>query len=117
MPISGPPIPRNASVTTPSCWHCKPRRHLHLRGNRRGRSGLFDGVRGRQLAGRFVTILTKPFAYSTAAERDRWAQLVDGFDTMLRLRNQYASAATRLAAHLYGRTAGSISFPAQLPPV
>ena len=73
------------------------------------RSGLFDGVRGRQLAGRFVPILTAPFAYSTAADRDRWAQLVDGFDTMLRLRNQHTGAVTRLAAHLYGKTAGSIS--------
>ena len=73
------------------------------------RSGLFDGVRGRQLAGRFVPILTAPFAYSTTADRDRWAQLVDGFDTMLRLRNQHTGAVTRLAAHLYGKTAGSIS--------
>jgi len=73
------------------------------------RTGLFNDIRGRQLAGRFVPIDTQPFGYASADDRDRWQQLVDGFDTMLRLRDQKPGALTRLATHLYGRTAGSIS--------
>jgi hypothetical protein len=73
------------------------------------RTGLFNDVRGRQLAGRFVPIHTQPFGYSTTDDRDRWAQLVNGFDDMLRLREQKRGALTRLAGHLYGRAAGSIS--------
>lgn len=72
-------------------------------------NGLFNGVRGRQLAGRFVPILTKTFAYATIEDRDRWEQLVDGFDQMLRLHHQKPGALTRLSAHLYGKAAGSIS--------
>ena len=33
------------------------------------RTGLFNDVRGRQLAGRFVPIHTQPFGYSTTADR------------------------------------------------
>jgi hypothetical protein len=73
------------------------------------RTGLFNDVRGRQLAGRFVPIHTHPFGYAATADRDRWAQLVDGFDKMLRLHRHRPGAVTRLSGHLYGRTAGSIS--------
>lgn len=72
-------------------------------------NGLFNGVRGRQMAGRFVPILTKPFAYATIEDRDRWEQLVDGFDQMLRLHQQKPGALTRLSPHLYGKAAGPIS--------
>lgn len=84
-------------------------RNVRLRGNRHAGTGLFSGVRGRQLAGRFVSIVTKPFAYSTSKDRDRWEQLVDGFDQLLRLHHQKPGALTRLSPHLYGRAAGSIS--------
>jgi hypothetical protein len=73
------------------------------------RTGLFNDVRGRQLAGRFVPIHTQPFGYASTADRDRWGQLVDGFDKMLRLHRHRPGAVTRLSGHLYGRTAGSIS--------
>lgn len=73
------------------------------------RTGLFNDVRGRQLAGRFVPIHTQPFGYATTADRDQWTRLVDGFDTMLRLHRHRPGAVTRLSGHLYGRTAGSIS--------
>lgn len=73
------------------------------------RTGLFNGVRGRQLAGRFVPVLTKPFGYATTGDRHRWEQLVDGFDQMLRLHRQKPGALTCLAPHLYGKAAGSIS--------
>ena len=52
------------------------------------RTGLFNDVRGRQLAGRFVPIHTRPFGYATTADRDQWRQLVNGFDSMLRLHHQ-----------------------------
>jgi hypothetical protein len=73
------------------------------------RTGLFTGVRGRQLAGRFVPVLIRPFAYSTEADREQWELLVDGFDKMLRLRQHEQGALTRLAPHLYGKAGGSIS--------
>jgi hypothetical protein len=73
------------------------------------RTGLFNDVRGRQLAGRFVPIHTQPFGYATTADRDQWTRLVDGFDTMLRLHRHRPGSVTRLAGHLYGRAAGSIS--------
>jgi len=73
------------------------------------RTGLFNDVRGRQLAGRVVPIHTRPFGDATTADRDRWQQLVDGFDGMLRLHHQKPGALTRLASHLYAKTAGSIS--------
>lgn len=73
------------------------------------RTGLFNGVRGRQLAGRFVPILIRPFAYSSNLDREQWQLLVDGFDKMLRLRRHEPGTLTRLAAHLYGRAGGSIS--------
>jgi len=73
------------------------------------RTGLFSNVRGRQLAGRFVPIHTQPFAYTSKADREQWTRLVDGFDKLLRLHRHRPGAVTRLAGHLYGRTAGSIS--------
>ncbi|WP_370964894.1 hypothetical protein [Amycolatopsis sp. cg9] len=34
--------------------------------------GLFTGISGRQIAGRFSTITTGPFANTTTVERDHW---------------------------------------------
>ncbi|MCW2729570.1 MAG: uncharacterized protein JWR13_386 [Mycobacterium sp.] len=38
--------------------------------------GLFAGVRGRQIAGRFTLIPTAPFAYGTGEQRDQWRPLI-----------------------------------------
>lgn len=73
------------------------------------RTGLFNDVRGRQLAGRFVPMHTQPFGYATTADREQWTRLVDGFDQLLRLHRHRPGTVTRLAGHLYGLTAGSIS--------
>ena len=73
------------------------------------RTGLFNDIRGRQLAGRFVPINTQPFSYASTQDRDHWQQLVHGFDNLLRLHHQPPAVLSRLARHLYDRTAGSIS--------
>ena len=39
-------------------------------------AGLFSGVRGRQIAGRFASIATSPFAYGARAQREQWVALV-----------------------------------------
>ena len=38
--------------------------------------GLFAGVRGRQIAGRFTVIPAAPFAYGTGAQREQWRALI-----------------------------------------
>jgi hypothetical protein len=73
------------------------------------KTGLFNGIRGRQLAGRFVPIHTRPYPYATTGDRDQWRALVVGFDSMLRLDHHKPGRLSRLAPYLYGRTAGSIS--------
>lgn len=73
------------------------------------KTGLFNGIRGRQLAGRFVPIHTRPYPYAAAEDRRQWRDLVTGFDSMLRLHRHQPGALTRLAPYLYARTAGSIS--------
>ncbi len=73
------------------------------------KTGLFTGIRGRQLAGRFVPIHTRPYPYASTADRNQWRDLVTGFDAMLQLHHHKAGALIRLAPYLYTRTAGSIS--------
>jgi len=73
------------------------------------RTGLFNGIRGRQLAGRFVPIHTRPYPYATTGDRTQWRDLVTGFDSMLRLHPRKPGTLTRLAPYLHTRTAGSIS--------
>ena len=73
------------------------------------RTGLFNGIRGRQLAGRFVPIHTRPYPYATSGDRAQWRDLVTGFDSMLRLHHHKPGTLTRLAPYLHTRTAGSIS--------
>jgi hypothetical protein len=73
------------------------------------KTGLFTGIRGRQLAGRFVPINTRPYPHATTADRNQWRDLVTGFDAMLQLDHHKTGALTRLAPYLYRRTAGSIS--------
>jgi hypothetical protein len=73
------------------------------------RTGLFNGIRGRQLAGRFVPIHTRPYPYATTGDRTQWRDLVTGFDSMLRLHHHQPGTLTRLAPYLHARTAGSIS--------
>ncbi|SCG72471.1 TniB family NTP-binding protein [Micromonospora inositola] len=67
------------------------------------RSGMFTGVRGKQLAGRCVLVNTGPFPY-----HDEWKQLVAGMESALRLHHHEPGSLTMLAKYLHHRTGGMI---------
>lgn len=67
------------------------------------RSGLFTGVRGRQLAGRCGLTQTGPFPY-----RDEWKQLIAGMEATLRLHRHEPGSLVGLAKYLHQRTGGMI---------
>jgi hypothetical protein len=67
------------------------------------RSGLFTGVRGKQLAGRCGLVNTGPFPYHS-----EWKQLVAGMETTLRLHRHEPGSLVALAKYLHQRTGGMI---------
>lgn len=73
------------------------------------RSGLFTGVRGRQISARSVLARTGPFP-----EGDEWRSLVASIETALRLYDHKPGTLTRNAKYLHQRTGGSISSLSQL---
>ncbi|KXP01297.1 ATP-binding protein [Tsukamurella pseudospumae] len=73
------------------------------------RSGLFTGVRGKQISGRSVLMRTGTFACD-----DEWRGLVATLDTALRLYEHAPGTLTRNAKFLHRRTGGSISSLSQL---
>ncbi|MEU8258655.1 ATP-binding protein [Micromonospora inaquosa] len=76
--------------------------------------GLFAGVRGRQIAGRFTLIASTPFAYGTAEQRAAWRSLVSTLEGMLRLREHRPGTLVSLDEYLYQRTGGMIGSLSQL---
>jgi hypothetical protein len=68
------------------------------------RSGLFTGVRGRQISGRSVVVRTGPFPFD-----DEWKSLIASLETALRLYKHRDGTLTRNAKYLHQRTGGSIS--------
>jgi Bacterial TniB protein len=70
--------------------------------------GFFSGPRGRQLARRFTPLKSTPSGYTTIAEREEWAKLVEGFERALRLHAHRPGTLVALSAYLYGRTGGYI---------
>lgn len=70
--------------------------------------GLFTGSRGRQIAGRFASVATQPFAYGTRTQRNEWAALVATLEQILRLHRHEPGALLRHAEYLYQRTGGMI---------
>ena len=68
------------------------------------RSGLFTGVRGKQISGRSVLIRTGNFALN-----DEWKSLVASLEAALRLYKHRDGTLTRNAKYLHQRTGGSIS--------
>jgi hypothetical protein len=76
--------------------------------------GLFAGVRGRQIAGRFTLIASAPFAYGTSDQRTAWQALVSTLETMLRLQQHRPGTLVGLAEYLYRRTSGMIGSLSQL---
>ncbi len=76
--------------------------------------GLFAGVRGRQIAGRFTVIPAAPFAYGTSEQREQWRALIATLETLLRLHHHSAGILTGLAEYLYQRSGGMIGSLSQL---
>ena len=67
------------------------------------RSGLFTGVRGRQIAGRCVLISTGPFPLQA-----EWSSLLATLDAALRLHRHRPGTLPRLGKYLHQRTGGMI---------
>ncbi|UAK36159.1 MULTISPECIES: TniB family NTP-binding protein [Nocardia] len=76
--------------------------------------GLFAGVRGRQIAGRFTLIASTAFAYGTSDQRDTWRALVASLENMLELDRHKPGTLVGLAEYLYQRTGGMIGTLSQL---
>jgi hypothetical protein len=67
------------------------------------RSGLFTGVRGKQIAGRCVLVKTGPFPY-----QGEWKSLVATLEAALRLHRHEPGCLIRLDRYLHKRTGGMI---------
>jgi len=67
------------------------------------RSGLFTGVRGRQIAGRCVLVNTGPLPY-----QQEWSALVATLEAALRLHHHRPGTLTALDKYLHQRTGGMI---------
>jgi len=72
------------------------------------RAGLFNGTRGRQIASRFGTMATKPFAYGTPIQRDNWRSLVLTFEQALPLHHHKPGTLARHGHYLHQRTGGML---------
>jgi hypothetical protein len=71
-------------------------------------AGLFDGTRGGQIAGRFVTIEALPFKCGAGPHRKEWEGLVVTLEAALRLHRHKPGTLFKLATYLHGRTRGMI---------
>ena len=67
------------------------------------RSGLFTGVRGKQIAGRCVLTSTGPFPY-----QQEWKSLVAAMESALRLHRHQAGTLPAIDRYLHQRTGGMI---------
>ncbi len=67
-------------------------------------SGLFTGLRGRQISGRSILTRTGPFPYNS-----EWKSLVATLETALRLHHHRPGSLTGQAKYLHQRTGGGIS--------
>ncbi|WP_197672031.1 ATP-binding protein [Alloactinosynnema sp. L-07] len=76
--------------------------------------GLFAGVRGRQIAGRFTLINSAPFDHGTAEQRETWHGLIATLESMLRLHHHNPGSLATLAEYLFQRTGGMIGSLSQL---
>jgi hypothetical protein len=76
--------------------------------------GLFAGVRGRQIAGRFTLIASTPFAYGTTEQRTAWRSLIATLEAMLRLHRHRTGTLVALDEYLYRRSSGMIGSLSQL---
>jgi hypothetical protein len=77
-------------------------------------NGMFGGMRGRQIAGRFISLTTSAFGYATDAQKQDWANLVAPIEASLRLHRHKPGTLLRQAAYLHQRTGGMIGSLDQL---
>ncbi|MFE2754010.1 AAA family ATPase [Actinosynnema sp. NPDC059335] len=77
-------------------------------------SGMFAGVRGRQIAGRFTMIRSTAFDYGTDEQRAAWRALVGTLESTLRLHRHRPGTLVDLADYLFERTGGMIGSLSQL---
>ena len=77
-------------------------------------NGMFAGMRGRQIAGRFITVTTSAFGYATSGEQTDWARLVATIEESLRLHRHKPGTLLGLASYLHQRTGGMIGSLDQL---
>ncbi|WTQ95788.1 ATP-binding protein (plasmid) [Streptomyces sp. NBC_00147] len=66
-------------------------------------SGVFTGIRGRQLGGRSVLVRTGPFPRT-----GEWKSLIAGMESTLRLHHHEPDSLVRLSGYLHQRTGGMI---------
>lgn len=77
-------------------------------------SGLFSGVRGQQIAGRYTVTDTEPFAFGTSAQRQDWRNLIASLEDALRLHRHKPGSLVKLDSYLHERTDGAIGSLSQL---
>ncbi|MEU9800412.1 AAA family ATPase [Streptomyces sp. NPDC051000] len=77
-------------------------------------SGLFSGVRGQQISGRYTVTDTEPFAYGTTAQRQNWRSLIASLEDALRLHRHKPGSLVKLDGYLHERTNGAIGSLSQL---
>ncbi|MFD3728915.1 AAA family ATPase [Streptomyces sp. NPDC058671] len=77
-------------------------------------SGLFSGVRGQQISGRYTVTDTEPFAYGTTAQRQNWRNLIASLEDALRLHRHKPGSLVKLDGYLHERTDGAIGSLSQL---
>lgn len=76
-------------------------------------SGMFAGMRGRQIAGRFISLTTSAFGHATTGQRGDWARLVATMEQTL-LHSHQPGTLVEMAPYLHQRTGGMIGSLDQL---
>lgn len=77
-------------------------------------TGMFAGVRGRQIAGRFIPVNTGPFTHRAADAQRDWAKLVATMEQALRLHHHKPGTLVKMAPYLHARAGGMIGSLDQL---
>jgi hypothetical protein len=77
-------------------------------------NGMFSGMRGRQIAGRFISLRTCAFGHATASQRTDWAKLIATMEQTLRLHRHKPGTLIEMAPYLHQRTGGMIGSLDQL---
>jgi len=77
-------------------------------------AGLFDGIRGRQIAGRFTVVTARPFSLATEDEAMAWRSLLASFEQNLVLIRHRPKHMQKISSLLFRRTAGHIGSLANL---